>query len=289
MKKINITLEILDNLKEFIQTKRIPQDEIQIAWIGQAGFIFKFRNKLLIIDPYLSDYLAKKYKGKLFSHVRLMKIPVNPEKINNLDYVLCSHAHSDHMDPETISILSDSSPNVKIIIPAAETEEAIRRGAKPHQILPLNDGNHLRLEENIEISGIAASHESLKINEKGENHYLGFIIDFNGVRIYHSGDCVPYDGLIEKLIRLKIDIALLPINGRDEYRLKNNIAGNFHVSEVLEICKYAKIQNLIVHHFGMFAYNTVSREVLENLRALNSPQFQIFIPDLNTIYKIKKK
>ena len=289
MKKINITIEKYHDLREFVKTKNAPLNEIQIAWIGQAGFIFKYGNKLLILDPYLSDYLSKKYNGKLFPHTRLMKIPINPENISNLDYILCSHAHSDHMDPETISILSDLNPNVKIIIPAAEHKEAIQRGAKSHQILPLNDGNRIKLDDDIEITGIAASHESLKINQKGEHHYLGFIIDFNGVRIYHSGDCVPYDGLIEKLMGSKIDIALLPINGRDEYRLKNNIMGNFYVSEVLDICKSAKIPFLIVHHFGMFAYNTVTKEVLENLRALNSPQFQIFIPDINAIYKIKKK
>lgn len=289
MKKINIILERYHNLKEFIKTKIIPQNEIQIAWIGQAGFIFKFRNKLLIIDPYLSDYLSKKYEGKLFPHIRLMKNPIDPEEITNVDYILCSHAHSDHMDPETILILSDLNPKVKFIIPAAELEESIRRGAKFTQILPLNEGHMLKLEEDIVITGVAASHESLKINEKGEHHYLGYILDFNGIRIYHSGDCVPYDGLIQKLIDSKIDIALLPINGRDEYRLKNNIAGNFHASEVLEICKSAKIKNLIVHHFGMFAYNTVSEDVLENLRHLNSPQFQILIPDVNVIYKIKKK
>jgi len=289
MKKINITLERYHDLKEFIRTKGTSQNEIQITWIGQAGFIFKFRNKLLIIDPYLSDYLSKKYEGKLFPHIRLMKIPINPEEITNVDYILCSHAHSDHMDPETISILSDSNPDVKIIIPAAEYEESIRRGAKFTQILPLNDGCLLKLDDNIEITGIAAAHENLKINKKGKHHYLGYILDFSGVRIYHSGDCVPYEGLVQKLTDLKIDIALLPINGRDEYRLKNNIAGNFHFSEVLEICTSAKIKNLIVHHFGMFAYNTVSEDVLENLRNLNSSEFQLIIPDINVIYKIKKK
>ncbi|TFG23677.1 MAG: MBL fold metallo-hydrolase [Promethearchaeota archaeon] len=288
MKKINITLESCKDLKEFIESKGTLLNEIQIAWIGQAGFIFKFRNKLLLIDPYLSDYLSKKYKGQLFPHIRLMEIPISPEKITNLDYILCSHAHSDHMDPETISILSDSNPEVKIIIPAAEYNEAIQRGAKSTQILPLNDGHLLKLEGDIEITGIAAAHEILRINEKGEHHYLGYIMNFNGLRIYHSGDCIPYNGLIQKLTDSKIDIALLPINGRDEYRLKNNIAGNFHPSEVLDICKSAKIENLIVHHFGMFAYNTVVEEVLESLRDLNSPEFQIIIPDINTIYKIKK-
>ena len=49
-----------------------------------------------------------------------MKIPIDPKQITNIDYLFCSHAHSDHMDPETLTILSQLNPEVKIIIPAAE-------------------------------------------------------------------------------------------------------------------------------------------------------------------------
>lgn len=289
MSKINITTEFINNLELFIEQYSDLSSNLQLTWIGQAGFFIKFKNKLLIIDPYLSDYLSKKYKGQIFPHIRLMEIPIKPLQITNVDYILCSHAHSDHMDPETISILSNKNPDVKLIVPAAEVEETIKRGAKTHQIIGLNDGNILSLEDGIKVIGIAAAHEDLKVNENGEHHFLGYILDLEGIRIYHSGDCTPYPGLIKKLKDLEIDLALLPINGRDEYRLKNNIAGNFLISEVIDICKSANVENLIVHHFGMFAYNTVTEEELENLRNANSSQLQIIIPEINFIYKVKKK
>jgi L-ascorbate metabolism protein UlaG (beta-lactamase superfamily) len=289
MPNINITTEFIENLELFIESNALSSHEVQLAWIGQAGFIFKFKDKLLLIDPYLSDYLSRKYKGKLFPHIRLMELPIEPQKITKVNYILCSHAHSDHMDPDTISILSEKNPDVKIIVPAAEIEEVIKRGAKKLQVIGLNDGNTLLLEKGIKVMGIAAAHENLKVNENGEHHFLGYVFDFEGVRIYHSGDCTPYLGLINKLKDLEIDLALLPINGRDEYRLNNNIAGNFLISEVLEICKSAKIEALIVHHFGMFAYNTVTETELENLRAADFSQLQIFVPKIKTIYKVKKK
>jgi L-ascorbate metabolism protein UlaG (beta-lactamase superfamily) len=286
--KVSLTQEECENLNDFIKNKNTPLNEVQFAWIGQAGFIFKFRNKLLIIDPYLSDYLSKKYKGKIFPHIRLIEIPINPEKITNVDYIICSHSHSDHMDPETISILSNENPEAKIVVPAAEKNEALNRGARHSQIVLMNDGGILKLTEDLKIFAIAAAHEKLKINQKGEHHFLGFIIDFEGIKIYHSGDCIPYEGLVQRLSQMEIDLALLPINGRDEFRLTNNIAGNFLAEEVLDLCKATKIENLLVHHFGMFAYNTVEDDVLENLRNLNSPQLQIIIPEINKIYKIKK-
>ena len=286
---IDISQETTESLEDSINVKLIPQNEIHLAWLGQAGFAIKFKDKLLIMDPYLSDFLSKKYKGTIFPHVRLMKIPLLPEKIRNLDYVLSSHAHSDHMDPETLIILSNNNPDCKIIVPAAEIEEAINRGAKMNQIIPTNDGKAIELEYNIRIIGVGASHEVLKINEKGEYHFLGYVFELNGIRIYHSGDCIPYNSLFEKIRELQIDLALLPINGRDEYRLSNNIAGNFKIPEVLELCKKSEIKKLIVHHFGMFAYNTVTQEELNDLREKSSPKLQIIIPEINQIYKIKKK
>jgi L-ascorbate metabolism protein UlaG (beta-lactamase superfamily) len=286
---IEISQETIESLEEFVSNKDIPQNEVQVAWLGQAGFVIKFNNKLFIIDPYLSDCLSVKYKGKIFPHIRLMEIPLKPEIIRDLDYILSSHAHTDHMDPDTLSILSENNPNCKIIVPRAELLETIKRGAKENQIIPTNDGETIELENNIFIIGIGASHETLKVNEKGEHHYLGYIFHLGGVRIYHSGDCIPYDGLIEKLRELHINLALLPINGRDEFRLSNNITGNFKIPEALELCDKLGISKLIVHHFGMFAYNTVSNSELQDLREKSSSKLQIIIPEINRIYKIKKK
>ena len=285
---MNISQEAIESLEEFVNHKKPAQEEIFLAWIGQAGFIIKFKNKMFIIDPYLSDYLSRKYKGKIFSHIRLMEIPIQPEKIRNLDYLLSTHAHSDHMDPETLSILSNNNPNCKIIVPRAEIEEALNRGAKGNQILPANDGETIELENNIKIIGVGASHEVLKVNEKGDYSFLGYVFHLSDIKIYHSGDCIPYNGLIEKIRNLKIDIALLPINGRDEYRRSNNIAGNFKIHEALELCYKSSIKNLIVHHFGMFAYNTVSESELNDLRNRSSFSLNIIVPEINQIYNIKK-
>jgi len=285
---IKISKETIDSIESFINIEKIPENEVRIVWLGQAGFTLKFKDKLIIIDPYLSDFLSKKYKGKIFPHIRLMKIPLKPDKITNLDYYLSTHAHSDHMDPETLTILSNNNPNCKVIVPAAEVEEAINRGAKCHQIIPINDGERINLELDLTIIGVGASHELIKVNEKGEYHFLGYVFDIGGIKVYHSGDCIPYKGLYDKLAYLKIDLALLPINGRDELRLNHGIAGNFKISEVLDLCQEVGIINLIVHHFGMFAYNTVSYDELEQLKKKSSRSLRIIVPEVNVVYKIKR-
>jgi len=56
---------------------------------------------------------------------------------------------------------------------------------------------------------------------------VGYVLQFGDWSIYHSGDTVRYDGMAEKLQEFKIDVALLPINGRAaERRIPGNLFGN---------------------------------------------------------------
>ncbi|MBN2157274.1 MAG: MBL fold metallo-hydrolase [Candidatus Lokiarchaeota archaeon] len=270
----------------FHKLSRSPKDTVEFIWLGQAGFGFRYNNISLIIDPYLSNYLSKKYKDSLFPHTRLMDIPIAPEQIKNLDFLISTHPHSDHMDPETIPLLFKGNPHMKFIIPAAAKEESIKRGAYSENLMPAISEKEIRISEEIVVIPIPAAHEELTKNEKGEHYYLGYIIKFGDHHLYHSGDCCPYDGLEQLLTQYGVQIAFLPINGRDEYRLSNGIAGNFRISEVLEICRKTSIHHLVVHHFGMFAYNTVTDGELEKLAECSTPDLGIIIPKMFYKYRI---
>jgi L-ascorbate metabolism protein UlaG (beta-lactamase superfamily) len=189
------------------------------------------------------------------------------------------------MDPETISPIAINNPECKFVVPAAEVEEAIARNMNKQKIIPINAHQRIKLDDMISISAIPAAHESLKLNSRGEDHFLGYILHFNKYNIYHSGDCVPYNELEKYLKLYNINAALLPINGRDEYRLKNGIAGNFQVYEALNLCIHLKIKYLMVHHFGMFAYNTIKDEILNDISKSSSQSLQIIVPKINVIYQ----
>jgi len=91
-----------------------------------------------MIDPYLSDSLADKYKGKEFPHIRMAPPPIRPKEINKLDFVLCTHRHSDHMDPGTLPVLAKNNRGCLFIIPRSEQKAAIERGIPLTQIRPIN-------------------------------------------------------------------------------------------------------------------------------------------------------
>jgi len=234
-------------------------DRVDIWWLGQAGFLLRSGAKRIVVDPYLSDSLARKYAGSRYPHRRMTPAPIAPVNLTPIDYVLVTHGHTDHMDPETLAPIAASNPACRFVVPAAEAQKAIDRGAPGDRLIAIDADERVALEPDLALIAVAAAHEEFKRDAAGRHFFLGYALCFRDrLTLYHSGDCVPYAGLDRTLARLNIDLALLPINGRDAVRLANGAPGNFTLREALALCDEAGIANMIGHHFGMFAENTVT-------------------------------
>lgn len=257
-------------------------------WLGQAGFLFRFQDMCFVVDPYLSDCLARKYAQSRFKHVRLMSPPIQAHALTPLHWILCTHRHSDHMDPEALPVLLQVNPQCRFVAPAAEQCHIEALGITGHRAVLVQAGDVLTLGPNMSVEVIASAHEDLQANAGGQDHYLGFVIRVGDITLYHSGDCVPYDGLEEKLTHAGVDVAFLPVNGRDELRRQHNIPGNFHFSEALDLCRSVGIAQMVCHHFGMFSFNTVERDVLQGLVEKASGLVTATIPQVDLRYIVSK-
>ena len=111
----------------------------------------------------------------------------------------------------------------QFVVPRAELPSATAIGLHKSRLIFVNDGDTIRvtfhvsrfrssppMSDAIAIHVIPTAHETLKVNDRGEHHFLGFILKLGGLTFYHSGDCVVYDGLVERLREWAIDLALLP-------------------------------------------------------------------------------
>ena len=242
-------------------------DGVGVAWLGQAGFALRYDDLRIFLDPYLSDYLEKKYRGTNQPHERLMAAPIQLQEAERLDWVICTHQHSDHMDPETLPILASKSPACRFIIPRASQEHLLNLGVPNEQIVGINAPEEILLSSTCSVEAIPSAHETLEKNERGEYRYLGYIIRLGSMTLYHSGDTILYPGLADRVKTDQIDMALLPINGRGK-----GVPGNFTFDEAVHLCQTADIPYLIPHHFGMFAFNTVDPKIIEaSAKQLASP------------------
>jgi L-ascorbate metabolism protein UlaG (beta-lactamase superfamily) len=255
-------------------------------WLGQAGFAFQYADTRIMIDPYLSNSLADKYEGSEFPHIRMAPPPVRPEEINKLDFVLCTHRHSDHMDPGTLPVLAKNNRDCLFIIPRSEQKAAIERGIPLTQIRPINADESIQLTSKIRVHAIPSAHVNIETNQNNDHRYLGYIMNIGKISVYHSGDCVPYPQLVPNLQKYKIDIALLPINGRDALRQSRGVPGNFTFEEAVDICRQVHIPILLMHHFGMFEFNTVDPTEIRAKIDNSSTKVSCILPEINMEYSV---
>jgi L-ascorbate metabolism protein UlaG (beta-lactamase superfamily) len=253
---------------------------IGLAWLGQAGFAVKYGPHVLLIDPYLSNSLAEKYRGTPFPHLRMAEPPITPAELRNVDFVFCTHRHGDHMDPGTLPVVADNNPNCRFIVPRAERDSAVAMGLIKEQIIAIDAGDSALLTPDVKATAVPAAHETFQQNEVGEHHYLGYLLQFGSMTLYHSGDCVPYDGLAEQLRRANVNLALLPVNGRDAYRRSHGIPGNMTFDEAELLCRSAGIPWLMPHHFGTFDFNTIALPELEQKIKHVSADVSIILPTI---------
>lgn len=245
-----------------------PANGAALRWLGQAGFLVRSRGLSLVIDAYLSDVLAVKYRdrGEVLSHRRLMPPPVPADRLR-VDWALCTHRHGDHLDAPTLQTILSNNPACRVVLPAAERDFAVGLGLSADRLVPIDAGEQIDLSPIARLTAIAAAHEELTRDVRGQHCYLGYALAVADVTVYHSGDCCPYRGLAERLAGMRIAVALLPVNGRDEVRRSRNILGNFTFNEAVDLCRRAGIGTLTPHHFGMFAFNTVDPAELSRAAA----------------------
>lgn len=257
MTMIKPVLQGDDFLEDVTLAKENP-DQLHLWWLGQSGFLIQWHGHHLLLDPYLSDSLTKKYAGTNKPHVRMTERVIAPQRLDFIDVVSSSHNHTDHLDGETLIPLWNANPNMHVIVSRANINFAAERlKASPEYLTPIHaDADAVQIDP-FTLHAIPSAHESLEQDENGDHRFIGLILQFGKWTIYHSGDCAPYDGLVDRLKGWKIDLALLPINGRDPAR---GVAGNFTAEEAAELGKQIKAGTVIPCHYEMFEFNTVSPE-----------------------------
>ena len=209
-----------------------PADRLNLWWLGQSGFLIQRHKKTnLLVDPYLSDSLTRKYAQTDKPHVRMSERVVDPAKLSFVRVVASTHCHTDHMDAETLHAVNPR----RIITPRGAASVAKDRTGRASPILLAPLLSHG--EEGLSVTAVSATH--------GDVETVGYVFQLDGYSIYHSGDTTTVD--VPLLRVFKIDVAILPINGK-----LNNLNGR----EAANFAKDIGAKVVIPCHYDMFEFNT---------------------------------
>jgi L-ascorbate metabolism protein UlaG (beta-lactamase superfamily) len=238
-------------------------------WLGQSGYVLQWNGKRILIDPYLSDSLTKKYLTTDKPHTRISELVLRPELLKNISVVTSSHNHTDHLDAETLIPILKNNPNIKFIIPEANRNFVVERVQCVKDFpIGLNDKQYVPVD-GITFHGIPAKHNEIDRDENGNCKYMGYVIEFGGHKIYHSGDTLWFDGMVDLLKPFNVDVALLPINGNNPER---KVAGNLDCKEAAALGKAINAKMVIPCHYDLFGFNTADvNEFIVEAEKINQP------------------
>ncbi len=251
-----------------------PTSPLHLWWLGQSGYLVHYRNCFLLIDPYLSDSLTRKYAATDKPHVRTSDRVIDPARLDFVGLVTASHVHTDHLDPDTLRPLVEKNPALVLVCPESIRSTARERaGLTNDRIIGLDAGaapsSLLVRRPPFQIHAVPAAHEQLERDGYGRMACLGYVIRIGPFKIYHSGDTVLFPGMAEMLRPFRVDLALLPINGRSPER---RVAGNLNGTEAAQLARQIQAGLVVPCHYDMFEFNTASPDgFVAECRELQQP------------------
>lgn len=247
---------------------------VPIQYLGQAGFRLEFAGVVIYIDPYLSDSVERIEGPNL---KRMRPAPYSPSSVCDADFVLITHAHLDHCDPETVLPILEASPAARVIAPSAAMFALLNAGMSAERALSLDDGRYV-IRDDLVVHAIPAAHPVVERDSRGMPLCVGYVIGFSGKCIYHSGDTSVDDEVISAVARFSpVDVAILPVNEKNFYRDKAGIVGNMSIREAFGLAEDIGAKQVVPMHYDMFKPNLTYLDELAIVYRELQPDFEMII------------
>lgn len=214
---------------------KITGNQICLTWIGHASFLVQTPKHNILIDPNWANWLLVIR--------RLKHAGLSLHDLPNIDAVLITHAHFDHLHRPTLRRVAEEQP---IIVPHGVGDLVHNLGFEKVHELQWWDTYRTR---GLEITFTPAKHWGARKIIDSHRGYGGFALKWQDRTIYHAGDTAWFDGFTEIGSRLHPEIALLPIGAYE-----NPSSRDHHISpeQAIDAFRNLKSRLLIPMHFGTY-------------------------------------
>lgn len=257
---------------------------LEFLWLGQSGFIISTGKHRVLLDAYLSNYLEANHGDLPYEHDRMIPPPVDENVLHEIDYVLITHGHEDHLDPDLIRKLSAINPAITYLAPPGCRQSLLGHGAKAEKIINLTYGRDFNIADDFTITACPSAHPEPMFDAESV-WALSYRLNIDGKAVFFAGDTTVYAGLTDWLISKPFDLLVLPVNGRDPKMEKNGIVGNMNFEEGLVLSAMLETP-MLGTHFGMFAFNTVDTHALHHQIINFGMTESVDLTELNIVYSL---
>lgn len=158
-------------------------DEVRVTWLGHSTLLLEMDGVRLLVDPVWGQQAAP---SPLLGAKRFFEPPLDIDSLPDIDAVIISHDHYDHLDAPTIKLLSDRIP--RFFVPLGVGSHLVYWGVDPSKIKEFDWWDSVMLDA-VEITSTPARHFSGRfLNDRDATLWSGWAFASKSGRIYYSGD-----------------------------------------------------------------------------------------------------
>lgn len=163
--------------------KKMDKNADQVLWLGHSSCFVQLEGETILIDPVFSDYASPlPFINKAFEGTNIYTADDMPE----IDYLLITHDHWDHLDYPTVMALKSKVKHV--ICPLGVGAHFEKWGYAREKIQESDWYNRIKLAEELIIHVLPARHYSGRMATKNQTLWAGFTLETGKRRLFFSGD-----------------------------------------------------------------------------------------------------
>lgn len=162
--------------------KKLDKDENLLVWFGHSSYLVQAEGKRILVDPVFCMGAPVSFVNKPFKGTDVYK----PADMPDIDYLIITHDHWDHLDYHTVMQLKDRVE--KVICPLGVGEHFEYWGFDKERLIELDWFEDAALNEGFRIHCLPARHFSGRFLKSNQALWASFLIETPSQKIYMGGD-----------------------------------------------------------------------------------------------------
>jgi N-acyl-phosphatidylethanolamine-hydrolysing phospholipase D len=221
------------------------QDFPKITWVGHSTLLVQIDGRYFLTDPVWNSSIGP---GSPFDPGRMNEPGIDIEKLPQIDFVLISHDHYDHLDQQTIEKLSENK-SIQFIVPL-KVKEILEGWGIRNKIIELDWWDSTEVK-GLQIVCTPAQHFSGRSLSRNTTLWASFVVKGKTKKFYFAGDTGYWKHFKEIGDEFgPIDLAAIPIGAY----VPKEIMKYMHLDPVNAVEAFIdlKANNLVPIHYGTF-------------------------------------
>jgi len=161
--------------------KSLPTDKDWLVWFGHSSYLFCLDGKRYLVDPVLKMEFPVTVMMRPFKGTDIY----SPDDMPEIDYLIITHEHWDHLDYAT---LRDLHGKVRHVVCPLGVAEYLEYWEYDKDIITEMDWDEVFTHFSLKITCLPTRHFSNRLFKRNQTLWASFMVESGGRKIYIGGD-----------------------------------------------------------------------------------------------------